>query len=116
MSVAVKLSCGRRAPRKRVDLVCRVSPRGGRTRRLRMTELSSAGAWLRTTRPLGDGAQLRLRFTLSGLPFDLRAEVMWSDDRGMALEWLDDSAVLADATAALPDVEGAPSRFSFTDT
>ena len=82
-----------------------------------MTELSSRGAWLKTTRSFSDGTLLRLRCTLpDGTLLDLRAEVMWSSNGGMALEWLDDEAErIAAAIEALPPTEAAPARFSFAD-
>ena len=40
-------------------------PRGGRARRLRMTELSTHGAWLRTSKPLEEGTLVDVVISVS---------------------------------------------------
>jgi uncharacterized protein (TIGR02266 family) len=118
------MSCGRRARRKTVDLTCRLRSRGARARRIRMTNLSSHGAWLRTGRPLADGARVEVVVSLAdGEPIELTAEVMWSrasgKQAGMAVEWLelDDQAcaAIAEAIRDQPDVPLDQDRFVYAD-
>ena len=104
------LPCGRRAERKSVDWVCRVRGREGRSRKLRISDLSSHGAWLRCDEPFAPAEQLQIAMTLpAGATMTLTAEVMWAGDRagaGVAVEFvaMHDSAraALIDALAELP--------------
>jgi hypothetical protein len=112
--------------RKAVDLRCAVTPKRGRTRRLRVTELSPLGAWIRTTKPLPEGSLLRLRISLpDGEIADVRGEVMWTQTRrsgrgaGMGVELVGLDAAQARridaAIDAAPAVRTDDSRFSFAD-
>lgn len=89
-----------------------------------MTELSTHGAWLRTTKPLPEGTLVDVTLSLDGDPERrLRGEVMWTESRGkgagMALEWLglDDETRnwLGRAAAGYPEVGGGPSAFEYAD-
>lgn len=89
-----------------------------------MTELSTHGAWLRTSKPLEEGTLVEV-----GIAFDgeterrLQAEVMWTEPRGknagMALEWLGADTQtrqwLHRATSGYPAVGGEPSDFEYAD-
>ncbi len=99
-------------------------PRGGRARRLRMTELSTHGAWLRTSKPLEEGTLVDVVISLDAeSERRLQGEVMWVETRGkgagMALEWLglDDEGRrwLQRATSSYPAVGGEPSTFEYAD-
>ena len=87
-------------------------------------DLSTHGAWLRTSKPLEDGARLSVELSLpSGEQLSLDAEVMWSRGKGrnagMALEWLGladgDRRRIDAALTGLPERVGQPSRFAFAD-
>lgn len=89
-----------------------------------MTELSTHGAWLRTTKPFEEGTIVEVTLALEGaVERRLRAEVMWIETRGksagMALEWLDvDTATrqwIHLAASGYPAVGGAPSAFEYAD-
>ncbi|MEZ4441482.1 MAG: PilZ domain-containing protein [Polyangiaceae bacterium] len=116
-----KLPCGRRAPRRRIDLRCLVTPRGGRARRLRLTDISPYGCWLESRRALEEGTRVSLLVELgSGGPRELEAEVMrLSRGQGMGLELVDVDdglrAELAQLLARLPMAPGAPGQFAFQD-
>ncbi len=112
------LSCGRRAPRKAVDLHCSVRPRHGRARRQRIVDLSQLGAWLGTRQPLPIGERITL--SLAGLALELRAEVMWTrPGRGMAVEFVGvDEATrhaLAGLLSSAPPARGGDASFHFAD-
>lgn len=84
-----------------------------------MTELSTHGAWLRTSRPWTDGTLVEIDLVVDGRARRLRGEVMWSRGAGMAVEWIDLDAAsrrsLDQMLAEQPAAEGAPSRFAYAD-
>ena len=89
-----------------------------------MTELSTHGAWLRTSKPLEEGTLVEVGLSLDGsAERRLNGEVMWIEPRGksagMAIEWLglDEAtrAWLTRAAAGYPAVDGEPTRFEYAD-
>ena len=113
------LSCGRRAPRKTVNLRCTVKPKSGRKRNSRVADLSRLGAWLVTKKPLPIGELIELTIRT----VTLRAEVMWTRaGKGMAVEFvpcatagMSDSERLGELLAASPPKRGDDTAFTFAD-
>lgn len=81
--MALRMRYGeRRAARRRFDLHCEVIPDEGRTRFLRLTELTATGAFLVTRNPPPVGTHLELVFDVEGRDQRVRGEVVEVRGRG----------------------------------
>jgi hypothetical protein len=112
------LNCGRRAERKAVNVNCSVKAKQGRSRRQRIVDLSTLGAWLRTSKPLDIGDLIDVCFALGGCKHDLRAEVMWTKPGrggGMGIEFIGQSTSLDAPLCAAATAVGQAPYFEFAD-
>jgi hypothetical protein len=106
-----------------VDIRCSVHPRSGNPRRQRIIDLSALGAWLQTRKPLAAGELIELHFEADQEAVALRAEVMWTRNRGrgagMAVEFVSLDAQTRGTLAAMldsaPPAAADDARFAFAN-